>query len=138
MRPGCGFAGKKSAIPPAPGTAARRSDARLLRTILAGVFVLSDGLNINGSELVAGIGGVIGSRIPLTGGLAGDGADFKETLVGGDCEPRPHTVAAIGFYGPSIRVGHGSAGGWDLFGPPPPGDAFGRQRSVRARRRTGT
>jgi hypothetical protein len=23
----------------------------------------------------------------------------------------------IGFYGPAIRVGHGSAGGWDLFGP---------------------
>jgi hypothetical protein len=26
-------------------------------------------------------------------------------------------VAGIGFYGPAIRVGHGSAGGWDLFGP---------------------
>ena len=84
---------------------------------LAGVFVLSDGLNVNGSELVAGIGSVIGSSIPLTGGLAGDGADFKETLVGGDCAPRPHTIAAVGFYGPAIRVGHGSAGGWDLFGP---------------------
>jgi hypothetical protein len=84
---------------------------------LAGVFVLSDGLNVNGSELVAGIGSVIGSRIPLTGGLAGDGADFKETLVSGDCAPRPRAIAAIGFYGPAIRVGHGSAGGWDLFGP---------------------
>lgn len=84
---------------------------------LAGVFVLSDGLNVNGSELVAGIGSVIGPSIPLTGGLAGDGADFKETLVGGDCPPRPRTIAAIGFYGAAIRVGHGSAGGWDLFGP---------------------
>jgi hypothetical protein len=84
---------------------------------LAGVFVLSDGLNVNGSELVAGIGSVIGSRIPLTGGLAGDGANFRETLVGGDCAPRPRAVAAIGFYGSAIRVGHGSAGGWDLFGP---------------------
>src|SRR3984957_19589973 len=84
---------------------------------LAGVFVLSDGLNVNGSELVAGIGSVIGPSIPLTGGLAGDGADFKETLVGGDCAPRPRSIAAIGFYGSAIRVGHGSAGGWDLFGP---------------------
>lgn len=84
---------------------------------LAGVFVLSDGLNVNGSELVAGIGNVIDPSIPLTGGLAGDGADFKETLVGGDCAPRPRTIAAIGFYGAAIRVGHGSAGGWDLFGP---------------------
>jgi hypothetical protein len=41
---------------------------------LAGVFVLSDGLNINGSELVAGIISVVGQNVPLTGGLAGDGA----------------------------------------------------------------
>jgi hypothetical protein len=84
---------------------------------LAGVFVLSDGLNVNGSELVAGIGQEIGARVPLTGGLAGDGADFKETLVGGDCPPEPRTVVGIGFYGSAIRVGHGSAGGWDQFGP---------------------
>jgi hypothetical protein len=84
---------------------------------LAGVFVLSDGLNVNGSELVAGISKVIGPNVPLTGGLAGDGADFKETLVGADCAPRTRTIAAIGFYGDAIRVGHGSAGGWDLFGP---------------------
>jgi hypothetical protein len=84
---------------------------------LAGVFVLSDGLNVNGSELVAGISKVLGSNIPLTGGLAGDGANFKETLVGADCAPRPRTIAGIGFYGSAIRVGHGSAGGWDQFGP---------------------
>jgi hypothetical protein len=84
---------------------------------LAGVFVLSDGLNVNGSELVGGLVGAIGSGIPVTGGLAGDGADFTETLVGGDCAPRPRMVVAIGFYGTAIRIGHGSAGGWDLFGP---------------------
>jgi hypothetical protein len=53
----------------------------------------------------------------LTGGLAGDGPDFTETLVGADCAPRARTIAGIGFYGSAIRVGHGSAGGWDLFGP---------------------
>ncbi|HEV7635672.1 MAG TPA: FIST N-terminal domain-containing protein [Bradyrhizobium sp.] len=84
---------------------------------LAGVFVLSDGLNVNGSELVNGLVAAIGSGIPVTGGLAGDGADFAETLVGGDCVPRARLVVAIGFYGKAIRIGHGSAGGWDLFGP---------------------
>ena len=84
---------------------------------LAGIFVLSDGLNVNGSELVAGITGVVGPKIPLTGGLAGDGAMFEETLVGADCAPQSGQVAAIGFYGPAIRIGHGSAGGWDEFGP---------------------
>jgi hypothetical protein len=84
---------------------------------LASVFVLSDGLNVNGSALVAGLCSVIGPGIPLTGGLAGDGAEFKETIVGADCAPRSHTIAAIGFYGSAIRIGHGSAGGWDQFGP---------------------
>jgi hypothetical protein len=92
------------------GRALRRED-------LASIFVLSDGLNVNGSELVNGLVAAIGPNIPLTGGLAGDGADFTETLVGGDCAPRPRTVVGIGFYGSAIRIGHGSAGGWDLFGP---------------------
>jgi hypothetical protein len=84
---------------------------------LVGIFVLSDGLNVNGSELVAGIIGAVGKRVSVTGGLAGDGADFQETLVGADCAPRKHVVAAVGFYGAAIRIGHGSAGGWDEFGP---------------------
>jgi hypothetical protein len=84
---------------------------------LAAVFVLSDGLHVNGSALVAGITEFIGPAVPLTGGLAGDGPDFQETLVGGDCAPTTRTIAAIGLYGAAIRVGHGSAGGWDIFGP---------------------
>ena len=90
---------------------------RLAADDLAGIFVLSDGLNVNGSELVAGITGVTGPKIPLTGGLAGDGAKFEETLVGADGAPERGQVAAVGFYGSSIRIGHGSAGGWDEFGP---------------------
>jgi hypothetical protein len=89
----------------------------LMADDLASVFVLSDGLNVNGSALVDGIGKIVGANVPLTGGLAGDGAEFKETLVGADCAPRAHTVAGLGFYGSAVRVGHGSAGGWDLFGP---------------------
>lgn len=110
------------ACEPVPGPAQSRAcgDAigrALAGDDLAGIFVLSDGLNVNGSELVAGITGIVGNSVPLTGGLAGDGAQFQETLVGGDCAPRSHTVAAVGFYGHAVRIGHGSAGGWDQFGP---------------------
>jgi hypothetical protein len=83
---------------------------------LAGVFVLSDGLNVNGSELVAGIGMHVGN-VPISGGLAGDGSQFVETIVGLDCAPASGKIAAVGFYGNSIKIGHGSAGGWDVFGP---------------------
>jgi hypothetical protein len=84
---------------------------------LAGVFVLSDGLHVNGSALVEGISDEIGRDVPVSGGLAGDGADFAKTLVGCDGPPMPNTVAAVGFYGDAVRIGHGSAGGWDVFGP---------------------
>jgi hypothetical protein len=84
---------------------------------LAGIFVLSDGLSVNGSRLVAGITSVVGNDVPLTGGLAGDGDAFGLTVVGADFAPRPHVVAAVGFYGNAVRIGHGSAGGWDQFGP---------------------
>jgi hypothetical protein len=84
---------------------------------LAGIFVLSDGLNINGSALVSGITDAVGEKIAITGGLAGDGPEFRKTLVGADRPPRTHMVAAVAFYGPAIRIGHGCVGGWDEFGP---------------------
>jgi hypothetical protein len=83
---------------------------------LAGVFVLSDGLTVNGSELVAGIGTHVGN-VPISGGLAGDGSQFVETVVGLNCAPASKKIAAIGFYGRAIKIGHGSGGGWDVFGP---------------------
>jgi hypothetical protein len=94
-----------------------RIGRRLRGEGLSGLFVLSDGLNVNGSELVAGITASVGPNVPISGGLAGDGAQFEETLVGADCPPTSRLAAAVGFYGPRIRIGHGSAGGWDVFGP---------------------
>lgn len=91
--------------------------ARLARPDLKAVFVLSDGLLVNGSELVSGILAATGSDVTLTGGLAGDGAEFGVTLVGVDEVPVSGKVVALGLYGDAVRIGHGSAGGWDEFGP---------------------
>ncbi|MBP0462374.1 FIST C-terminal domain-containing protein [Roseomonas sp. PWR1] len=96
----------------------RRLGAALAAPDLAGVLVLSDGLHVNGSALAAGITERLGPGVPVSGGLAGDGAAFAATLVGaGEAAPAERRVAAIGFYGPSVRFGHGSAGGWRRFGP---------------------
>ena len=84
---------------------------------LKGIFVLSDGLNVNGSALSQGIMSGVGKSVPIMGGLAGDGAQFEKTLVGMGNEPTSHQVVAVGFYGEHIHFGHGSAGGWDIFGP---------------------
>jgi len=84
---------------------------------LAGVFVLSDGLNVNGSELVRGVSGGVGPGVPVTGGLAGDADRFGDTWVLVDGAPVSGFASAVGFYGDSVRLGHGSQGGWDIFGP---------------------
>jgi hypothetical protein len=91
--------------------------AQLAGPDLAGVFVLSEGLGVNGSALVEGLVEAVGSKAVLSGGLAGDGARFGDTLVTVGGEAASNLVAAIGFYGDSIRISHGSAGGWDEFGP---------------------
>jgi len=84
---------------------------------LRGTLVLSDGLQVNGSDLVAGLNAVLPERVVVTGGLAGDGDRFKRTWVLDGGVPRSGVVTAVGFYGDRVRVGHGSKGGWDKFGP---------------------
>ncbi len=89
---------------------------QLLSDDLAAVFVISDGSFINGSELVSGLNANIPAHIPVTGGLAGDGARFQQTLVGLNQTAVNGEIVAIGFYGNNICVGHSSFGGWDEFG----------------------
>lgn len=83
---------------------------------LSCVFVISDGGLINGSELVKGISEVNPNNIPVTGGLAGDGARFERTLTGLNGPAEPGNVIAIGMYGDRLKISHGSFGGWDEFG----------------------
>ncbi|GAB1722219.1 MAG: hypothetical protein NTNFB01_11150 [Nitrospira sp.] len=97
--------------------AGRAIAARLQQPELRGLLVLSDGLNVNGSELVKGLNDTLGGAVVVTGGLAGDGTDFKRTWVIKDRAPQSGYVTAIGFYGSHVRLGHGSKGGWDKFGP---------------------
>ena len=84
---------------------------------LVHVFVLSDGLRVNGSDLVKGLISHLTPQVSVTGGLSGDGERFKETLVLWDDPPERDTIAALGLYGGHLRVGYGSLGGWDPFGP---------------------
>ncbi|PBQ34515.1 histidine kinase [Sphingobacteriaceae bacterium] len=90
--------------------------SKLDKKALRYIFILSDGATVNGSELVRGIDEVNPDKIPVTGGLAGDGENFNSTLVGLNCQPAKGNILAIGFYGDALRISHGSKGGWDIFG----------------------
>lgn len=98
-----------------------RAGERLAKSLphesLVHVLVISDGQNANGSALVAGLTEHLPAGVTLTGGLAGDGDRFQETLVQWDAAPAPDVIAVLGLYGDRLKVGFGSLGGWDAFGP---------------------
>lgn len=76
------------------------------------VFVLSDGLLVNGSDLAKGFNR---SGLAVTGGLAGDGTRFGQTWVMADAPARTGRIAALGLYG-KLTVKSGCFAGWQEFG----------------------
>lgn len=112
----------RSAAVEVSGPEGSREAGAALAAALAGddlraIFVLAEGLSINGSELAAGLAGALPPGVIVTGGLAGDGARFEATWVLRDRLPQTQAVCALGLYGAKLRVGYGSRGGWDIFGP---------------------
>lgn len=89
--------------------------SHLMQPDLCHVMVFSDGAKVNGSEFVRGLSKDM--KVPVTGGLAGDGARFEKTLVGLDSPPEEGNIVGIGFYGEHLSVGYSHFGGWDPFGP---------------------
>ena len=81
------------------------------------MFVLSDGMQVNGTRLVNGLTSVLPEQVVLTGGLAGDGKRFQETQICVNENYGPCRIGAVAFYGEGLEVGYGSLGGWDPFGP---------------------
>ncbi|MEB3277877.1 MAG: FIST N-terminal domain-containing protein [Lyngbya sp.] len=90
---------------------------------LRGLFILADGLLVNGSELIRGLNSIINPRsqsaphLTITGGLAADNHKFEQTWVLAEGVPRTGAVAAVGFYGEQIQIGFGCQSGWTIFGP---------------------
>jgi hypothetical protein len=81
------------------------------------IIVISEGLHINGTQLVEGMRAVLPKDINVTGGLAGDGADFSSTyVIDGKQGAAGDRVVGLGLYGDKIKIGYGSYGGWDIFG----------------------
>jgi hypothetical protein len=110
-----------SAIALHPGESSFDAGDRLGKTLdpqgLVHVLILSDGLQVNGSDLVRGLKQHLPDGVAVTGGLSADGDRFQETLVMWDGQPNQGTIAVLGFYGDRLKVGYSSFGGWTPFGP---------------------
>ena len=107
-----------AASDPADSAAAgARLAAQLPAEGLRAVFLLSEGLNVNGTALVAGLVAALPADVLVTGGLAGDGSAFVRTWVLSRDLPQAKCVTAVGLYGERLLCSSGCEGGWLDFGP---------------------
>ncbi len=90
---------------------------QLKATTLRAILVISDGLHVNGSELVSGFQSVLGD-IPIMGGLAGDAGAFVKTQQIHNDIISDGMVIAVGLYGDALITSSGALGGWKPYGPP--------------------
>jgi hypothetical protein len=97
--------------------AARRLAGKLSAEGLRHVLVFAEGLHVNGSAVSSGLTDALPRGVSVTGGLAADAARFKRTLVGLNETPTTGQLVAIALYGERLRIGMGSLGGWEMFGP---------------------
>ena len=84
---------------------------------LSAVYVLADGLLVNGPELVFGLNAALPPAVTLAGGMAGDSIRFERTWTIVDGVPRQGHVTALGLYGDRIEMRRGCRGGSIGFGP---------------------
>jgi len=89
---------------------------QLLKPDLRYVLVLSDGLKVNGAELVRGLRSTLPASTVISGGLAGDDARFGRTYVVHGRELLSGQVVAVGLYGSKLTARVMSGSGWISFG----------------------
>lgn len=80
-------------------------------------IVFADGHQLNGTELVNGLQAHLPDNVLISGGLAGDGTNFSETVVWHNNNSNTGNIVLVGFYGEKLKFSHGCIGGWSAFGP---------------------
>lgn len=98
-------------------TAGEKLARKLASEDLKGVFVLSPGLNVNGSKFTLGLKDVFKDGISISGGLAGDGLNFANTKTIYNDKVFDNCAVAVGFYGDNVEIRSDARGGWRPFGP---------------------
>jgi len=84
---------------------------------LRAALIFGQGVQINGSAVLSGMTEILGPRLPITGGLAGDGGAFAQTWVLDGQGVSSNRLTCVGLYGDALEFSHGSFGGWSPFGP---------------------
>ena len=91
--------------------------SQLNRPSLRAILVLSDGLHVNGSELVNGLNESLGGTTSLRGGWPAMWTHFKRTSVLKGRTLKAAMLPPSASMAITSMLGHWSNGGWDKFGP---------------------
>lgn len=96
--------------------AGKKLATELLGENLVHILIFSDGLSVNGADLVKGLSEAVPVSVSMTGGLAGDGSDFGSTSIVYNDKILGGSIVALGLYSKDLKVACSSVGGWDSFG----------------------
>ena len=77
--------------------------------------LFTDGLTVNGCDILRGVQSVLGKSIPIAGGTAGDDGQFLRTWQFAGPEVLTDAAVAIGMRG-DFKVGQGVRSGWEPIG----------------------
>ena len=83
---------------------------------LKSIFILSNVLSINGSELAKGLNVGLPKSCSVNGGLAGNGIEFNKTWMIVKNKLVEDYICAVGLYGDDLYVNYGCKCGWRRFG----------------------
>lgn len=80
------------------------------------IFIFSDSVIGNGTQLFNGINSKLDKNVGITGGIAGGNNGANIPFVIHDGKVKTHKIIALGLYGSDLKIGIGCRGGWDSFG----------------------
>ncbi|HEX7635566.1 MAG TPA: FIST N-terminal domain-containing protein [Noviherbaspirillum sp.] len=97
--------------------AGERLARMLVPSDLSAVLLFGTGVAVNGSALVSGLQAALPKDVTVSGGLAADGGNFRQTWTLGPLGAADDHIVAVGLYGKNIRFAYGNFAGWETFGP---------------------
>lgn len=87
---------------------------------LKNIVLLTEGLDVDGSELIKELDQTLKNKnmnTAIVGGMAGDGSRFVNTFLINDTSVKTHQAVALGLYGEKVHMFSGTGTGWAPFGP---------------------
>lgn len=95
--------------------------AKLVRSLdpsgLKHIFVISEVLQVDASQVMNGINSALSAGVTVSGGFSADGDRQQISHIWCNGGPAQSSVAAVGFYGEHLKVGTAVTGLWGQFGP---------------------